>query len=100
MGGVLGAMHGSDNPFLFGNLDPEFSGSGPEVESLAVKIQDSAIAFARTGNPSCESIGEWPVYGKDRLTMILDKNTRVETAPYEDERRAWEGYDLLYTIPL
>ncbi len=100
MGGVLGAMHGSDNPFLFGNLDPDLSGSGPEVESLAVKIQDSAIAFARTGDPSCESIGKWPVYGKDRLTMILDKNTRVEAAPYEEERRAWDGYELRYTIPL
>ncbi len=100
MGGVLGAMHGSDNPFLFGNLDPELSGTGPEVESLAVKIQDSAIAFARTGDPSCESIGKWPVYGKDRMTMILDKNTRVEEAPYEDERRAWDGFELSHNVPL
>jgi para-nitrobenzyl esterase len=100
MGGALGAMHGLDSPFLFGNLVPDFTGSGPEVESLAVKIQDSAIAFARTGDPSCESIGEWPVYGKDRMTMILDINTRVEAAPYEDERHAWDGYELLHNRPL
>jgi len=100
MGGVLGAMHGLDNPFLFGNLEPQLCGTGPAVENLAVKIQDSAIAFARNGNPSCESIGEWPVYGRERMTMILDKDTRVEAAPYEDERCAWEGYEISHTLPL
>jgi para-nitrobenzyl esterase len=100
MGGVLGAMHGSDNFFLFGNLDPELSGSGPELESLALKIQDSCTAFARTGNPSCKSIGEWPVYGKDRMTMVLDVNTRLEAAPYEEERRAWDNSNLLNTRPM
>jgi para-nitrobenzyl esterase len=100
MGGVLGAMHGLDNPFLFGNLDANFSGSGPEVESLAVKIQDSCIAFARTGDPGCESIGKWPVYGKQRMTMVLDKNTRVEAAPYENERAAWDKINLLFTKPI
>jgi para-nitrobenzyl esterase len=88
MGGVLGAVHGLDNPLLFGCLDADFTGNSPEVENLAVKIQDSCAAFARTGDPSCNSIGKWPIYGKDRMTMILDKNTRVESAPYEAERRA------------
>jgi len=100
MGGVLGAMHGLDNPFLFGNLDANFSGSGPEVESLAVKIEDSCVAFARTGDPSCESIGKWPVYGKKRMTMILDRDCRVEAAPYENERAAWDKINLLFTKPI
>jgi para-nitrobenzyl esterase len=100
MDGILGAMHGMDNPFLFGNLDPVVSGSGPEVESLAVKIQDSCAAFARSGDPSCDSIGKWPVYGPDRMTMILDLDTRVEAAPYETERRAWDEIDTTYTRPL
>jgi para-nitrobenzyl esterase len=100
MGGILGAMHGLDAPFLFGCLDKDFSGNGPEEQSLSIKIQDSTIAFMRTGDPSCESIGKWPVYGKDRLTMMLDKKTRVEAAPYEEERRAWDNYEFLYTPPL
>jgi para-nitrobenzyl esterase len=100
MGGVLGAMHGLDNPFLFGNIDPAFCGSGPEVENLAIKIQDSCAAFARTGDPSCASIGKWPVYGKNRMTMILDKNTRVEAAPYEAERRAWDKFKQPANPPL
>jgi para-nitrobenzyl esterase len=100
MGGILGAMHGLDNPFLFGCLDKEFSGNGPEEQALAVKIQDSTIAFIRTGDPSCKSIGKWPVYGKDRVTMILDKETRIEAAPCEEERHVWEDYDLISSRPL
>jgi para-nitrobenzyl esterase len=92
MGGVLGAMHGLDNPFLFGSLDAEFTGNSPEAESLAVKIQDSCTAFAHTGDPSCESVGKWPEYGTSRMTMIFDKNTRVEIAPFEEERSAWDNY--------
>jgi para-nitrobenzyl esterase len=100
MGGVLGAMHGLDNPFLFGCLDKDFTGDGPEEQALALKIQDSTLAFMRTGDPSCQSIGKWPVYGKDRLTMILDKKTRVEAAPYEEERRVWDEYNLISSRPL
>jgi para-nitrobenzyl esterase len=53
-------------------------------------MQDAWLAFARTGDPSCESIGKWPVYGSKRMTMILDKNCHVEAAPYEEERQAWD----------
>ena len=100
MGGALGAMHGLDNPILFGRLDPQFTGNGAEVEDMAAKLQDSCTTFARTGDPSCETIGTWPPYGVDRMTMIFDKNTRIAAAPYEAERRAWEGYELLSNPPL
>jgi para-nitrobenzyl esterase len=100
MGGALGAMHGVDNPFLFGELDPDFTGDGPEAKNLALKVQDSCVAFARTGDPSCESIGKWPVYGKDRMTMVFDVNTRIEADPYQEERRAWESNKFTYTRPL
>jgi para-nitrobenzyl esterase len=100
MGGILGAMHGLDNPFLFGCLDKEFSGDGPGEQALAVKVQDSTIAFMKTGDPSCPSIGPWPVYGKERMTMLLEKNCRVEAAPYEAERRAWDNYNAIATRPL
>jgi para-nitrobenzyl esterase len=95
MGGALGAMHGLDNPFLFGALTPEFTGKDDELEDLAVRIQDSAAAFMHTGDPSCKSNGKWPVYGKKRMTMIFDRNSRVEAAPYEAERAAWDGFDYL-----
>ena len=80
-----------DNPFLFGGLDAEFTGNGQEAEDLAVRIQNSCAAFARTGDPSCENAGKWPVYGENRITMIFDINTRIENDPRSEERKAWEG---------
>ena len=100
VGGVLGAMHGLDNPFLFGALDDVLTGRDEELEDLATKMQDSAIAFMRTGDPSCKTAGNWPVYGNDRMTMIFDRNPRVEAAPYEMERAAWEKIEFLFTPPL
>ncbi|MBN1832580.1 MAG: carboxylesterase/lipase family protein [Deltaproteobacteria bacterium] len=83
MDGLLGAVHGLDNPFLFGSLDEEFTGSDLGLEDLALKVQDSCAAFVRSGDPSCNSVEKWPVYGKDRMTMLFDRNSRVEAAPYE-----------------
>jgi para-nitrobenzyl esterase len=91
MGGALGACHGLEIGFVFGKYDDTFCGSGPAADKLAKRMQDAWLAFARTGDPSCESIGKWPVYGKRRLTMIMDKKCRVEAAPYEEERKAWDN---------
>jgi para-nitrobenzyl esterase len=91
MGGTLGACHGLEIGFVFGNYNDMFCGSGPEADKLAKCMQDAWLAFAHTGDPSCESIGKWPVYGRKRMTMILDKNCHVEAAPYEEERQAWEA---------
>jgi para-nitrobenzyl esterase len=85
----LGACHALEVGFVFGNLYSKFNGSGPKADSLAGKIQDSWIAFARTGNPSCFSLGQWPQYGAQRQTMILGEKCHVEKAPYEEERLAW-----------
>jgi para-nitrobenzyl esterase len=90
MGGVLGACHGLEVGFVFGNNNDMFCGSGPEADKLVEQIQDAWLAFARTGNPSCKSLGDWPVYGKERMTMMLGKDSHVEAAPYEDERSAWD----------
>ncbi|MCX7912100.1 MAG: carboxylesterase/lipase family protein [Dehalococcoidales bacterium] len=99
-GGALGAMHGLDNPLLFGNPVAELTGVGLEVEALSQKIQDSCAAFARSGDPSCPSIGKWLPYGKERYTMILDRTCRLEAAPYDEERRIWEDIDLRIVRPM
>jgi para-nitrobenzyl esterase len=90
--GALGACHALELGFVFGLLDDDFSGSGPDAQALAKTIQDAWLAFARSGDPSCEGLGNWPVYGKDRETMILDKECSVVAAPYDEERRAWESF--------
>ena len=85
-GGAPRAYHSLDLWFVFGILLPEVCGSGPAVERLSQNMQDAWIAFARTGNPSCESMGQWPQYDQKRNTMILGEKCHVEEAPYEEER--------------
>jgi para-nitrobenzyl esterase len=90
LGGVLGACHALEMSFVFGTHDDQFCGSGPEADNLSETIQDAWTSFARAGNPSCAALGDWAVYGDDRMTMILDTQCRLEPAPYEEERRAWD----------
>ncbi len=96
MGGLFGACHALELPFLFGTLEHRlirpFTGKGPAAQALAGQIQDAWIAFARTGRPGHAGIGDWPAYdATHRRTMILDRQCRVEAAPREAERRFWES---------
>ena len=96
MGGVLGSCHALELGFVFGtnNLPgmSMFSGTGAAAEKLAVQMQDAWLAFARSGDPSCASIGTWSGYTEARrATMVFGETTKLEDAPYDDERRAWDA---------
>jgi para-nitrobenzyl esterase len=96
-GGLLGSCHAVEIGFVFGTYaDTEtskaFNGYGPTADTLSKKMQSAWLAFARTGNPNPSGEpGLWPTYGEKRATMIFGEQFRVEEAPYEEERRAWEG---------
>jgi para-nitrobenzyl esterase len=96
MGGVLGSCHALELGFVFGTNQipgmPAFAGSGPAAEKLEVQMQDAWLAFARSGDPSCESAGAWTAYDEARRsTMVFGASTKLEDAPRDEERRAWEG---------
>jgi para-nitrobenzyl esterase len=95
MAGMLGACHVLEIGFVFGIYNDMFCGSGPAADRLSKNIQEAWLAFARTGDPSCEGLGKWPPYGDRRMTMVLDKDCRIQEAPYEDERRAWDRVPVL-----
>lgn len=87
----LGACHALELPFVFGTLgapgNDRFAGAGPDAQRLSRQMMDAWVAFAKTGDPSCESAGAWPRYdAANRRTMIFGKRTHVEDAPFERER--------------
>jgi para-nitrobenzyl esterase len=88
----FGACHGLDVGFIFDHLTEEFEGGGPGAHKLAATMQDAWIAFAKSGDPSVPGL-DWPRYGTERKMMVLNENSRVETAPYEAERAAWDGIE-------
>jgi para-nitrobenzyl esterase len=86
----IGSCHGLELPFVFGTLDRKgadaFAGSGPSAETLAATMQDTWLAFARTGDPG------WPAYDPStRATMLLGEKSEVVDDPLAAERRAWTG---------
>jgi para-nitrobenzyl esterase len=90
MGGWLGACHGLEIAFVFGNQGrgelAAFTGAGPEADALAERMMDAWLAFARTGDPSTDEL-PWPEYDADtRPTVVFGATSRVEAAPRDDER--------------
>ena len=98
LGGLLGSCHALELAFVFGTIESsggrDFSGSGPQCDALEAAIQDSWIAFARSGDPSTPALGKWPVYGEARETMILGASSGLSKAPFESERAAWQGLSV------
>jgi para-nitrobenzyl esterase len=90
---ILGACHAIELGFVFGThqMIAMLCGSGPAVDALAQKTGDAWLAFARTGNPACESLGAWPAFdASGRAAMLLGAECKIEHAPMEPERRAWD----------
>lgn len=98
MRGALGACHALELPFVFGTLaNPgidAFAGSGPAADRLSGQMMDAWLAFARTGDPNSGNSGNgvpWPAYDASRrATMVFGSDTRVQDAPYDEERQLWQ----------
>ena len=55
-------------------------------------MQDSWIAFAKTGNPNHRGLPSWPEYTTDRrATMIFDEDCKVVDDPGKEDRLFWEA---------
>jgi para-nitrobenzyl esterase len=89
--GAMGAHHALELGFVFGNYGEAWGGSGPAADALSTNMQEAWLAFARNGDPSCESIGRWPPYDDRRTTMLIGEECHIEEAPYDAERGAWES---------
>jgi para-nitrobenzyl esterase len=96
MRGALRACHALELPFVFGTLDApfqdRFAGRGPAVDALSETMMDAWLSFAKTSDPSSRRVGDWVPYDTERrATMVFDRQTRLEDAPYEEERAAWDS---------
>lgn len=91
LGGLLGACHGLEVPFVFGTLDDERAGDlvgrGPAARALSEQMQDAWIGFASHGDPG------WPAYDCERrATYRFAARCEVEFDPMPEERRFWDGF--------
>ena len=89
MGGKLGACHALDIPFVFRQLaspEAEFLTRGTAPQDLSDMMSTAWSGFARTGQPAAPGLPDWPDYGPERRTMILDETPRVEGDPRRELR--------------
>jgi para-nitrobenzyl esterase len=90
-GGLLGACHAAELPFVFGTLDTftallgeTLLGEGAPAD-LSAAMRAAWIAFAATGDPG------WPAYEPGtRATMRYDTKPGVVSDPLPAERELWQ----------
>jgi para-nitrobenzyl esterase len=82
-----GACHAVELAYVFGNIDETIYLGAPADETLAAQVMEMWANFARTGDPSTENL-RWPLYDTDeRLTMILCKNSWIESDTLSKQRK-------------
>ncbi len=94
-GGILGAAHAVEIPFVWNTLDTElarrFTGDSPTRQPLADLMHATWAAFIRNGNPAISSLPAWPLYDLERhATMIFSDVPHVVDDPQGQERALWE----------
>ena len=78
------AFHCAEISFVFDNTErcETMTGGGAEARTLAGKMCDAWIQFARTGNPNHPQLPNWPAFSAETIaTMIFDHPPRVEMNP-------------------
>jgi para-nitrobenzyl esterase len=91
--GPLRSGHGYEIPFVFDNVGGEVLHGSPSRHRLAAEMSEAWLAFARTGNPSHDGVGDWPAYDLDRRpTMVFDREASApQDDPWGADRQAWDG---------
>jgi len=79
--GKYKAVHCMELPFVFNNIPrcEEMTGGTKEAYALAEKVSDAWVNFARSGNPNCKSLPNWPAYNAtNTATMHFDNKCVVK----------------------
>lgn len=87
------AFHCSEIPFVFCNTDLSAfaTGGGHEARTLAAKVSDAWINFARHGDPNHPGLPAWPRYDTAGPVMVFDNTCEVKNDPDRELRKAVNG---------
>ncbi len=102
--GLLRSPHAIELPFLFGTPHEAVDVTGPsspDHAALTKMMIATWSAFAHTGDPNNPTVPEWPRYGGDRATMLLDVRSAVERDPGSEARAALDHLPFYeYRMPM
>ena len=97
-GGKWGAAHTLDIPLVFDNVRAPgaLSGAGADAQTMADRMSEAFIAFARSGNPNSSAAGGWEPYELPRRqTMVFDIPARMVDDPRGAERRLFAAVPFI-----
>jgi para-nitrobenzyl esterase len=94
-GGVLGAAHAMDIPFVWNTLDTPlsrmFTGDSPNRQPLAGLMHAAWASFIRSGTPAAALLPAWPPYDLERrATMLFSDAPHVVDDPQGQVRALWK----------
>lgn len=92
-GGVWGAPHASDIPFVFGTLDAAGVAGAPGAAEASRNNMAAFVAFARTGDPNNPHMPRWlPYDGVRRATMTINATCEIVDDYRGPDRRTSQPY--------
>ncbi len=95
-GRTLGAFHGGEIPYVFGNSDAFGSGDAlweDEDRKVSALMQGYWTNFAKTGDPNGEGLPTWPAYDREQdVAWEIDVDPRPLPRLREAKLDAHEAY--------
>lgn len=95
--GVYGSPHAVELPFVFNTVDRSASMVGPanNAQSLADKVSEAWINFARFGDPNAPGLPYWPPFSADTRTVM-----HFADDPYTERDYFKEAEETSKDLPL
>ncbi len=84
---TLGACHAIELIYVFNNPQITIYNGNVYNRELADNVQDMWVNFARTGDPSTETVTWQPYNSQTRMTMILGEDIRMESDLKGEQRK-------------
>jgi para-nitrobenzyl esterase len=78
--GRIRSYHCAELPFVFDNTDrcDAATGGGPAARTLAARVSDAWVRFARAGDPNHNRLPKWSAFtAEDGATMVFDNTCAV-----------------------
>jgi para-nitrobenzyl esterase len=71
--GQLKSPHALEIPLDFDNVEKarSFVGRGEDPQVLADQMSEAWLAFARSGDPNCAAIPQWPAYDAETRATLM-----------------------------
>jgi para-nitrobenzyl esterase len=94
-GGLFGATHTLEIPFVFGTVDqtPEIVCDAPDRHEVSRQAMGYWVNFARTGNPNGSGLAHWPAYSlATRDTMLIERACHAVSDPHSAGRKQSERF--------